>query len=297
MAGGLAILKTRVWQDVYLGEVAPDGASMTAPHRFTLDNRGSDPNGWTQDSKALIFQSKRSGRSGIFRQNVNENIAAAIVQGPEDDRDATLSPDGSWVLYVKSNPPGPAAPPSPERLMRRPVGGGSPETILEEPAGMSWEYGCPLKRGSSCVLSQKEGNDFVFYALDPVRGMGERLGKIEAAQAGFTGWNISPDGSCLAVVRGEDKYNGRIDLLTLPDRGWRQVSVEPGWGHLQSIAWAAHGRGFFVTSWLPDSFNLLQVSLTSKVKPLLRNGHRQFMHGPLPSPDGRYSNVWMLENF
>ena len=50
----------------------------------------------------------------------------------------------------------------------------------------------------------------------------------------------------------------------------------------------------------------LYVSLAGKVKPLARNGHRQWMGKPLPSPDGKYlayeaytadSNVWMLENF
>jgi hypothetical protein len=46
--------------------------------------------------------------------------------------------------------------------------------------------------------------------------------------------------------------------------------------------------------------------LAAKVNPLLRNGHRQFMSNPLPSPDGKRlayqgqttdSNVWMLQNF
>jgi hypothetical protein len=87
---------------------------------------------------------------------------------------------------------------------------------------------------------------------------------------------------------------------------WHEVSVEPGFDELQSVAWAADGRGFFVTSWLPDSFDLLYVTPTGQVKPLLRNGHRQWMVNPLPSPDGKYlayqgqtsdSNVWMLEGF
>jgi hypothetical protein len=42
------------------------------------------------------------------------------------------------------------------------------------------------------------------------------------------------------------------------------------------------------------------------VNPLVRNGHRQRMYNPLPSPDGKHqaiqvqtwdSNVWMLEGF
>jgi len=113
------------------------------------------------------------------------------------------------------------------------------------------------------------------------------LGKIEAAPTGFTGWNVSPDGSGVAVVRGDDKYNGRIDVLTLSNHGWHQVPVEPVWRHLQAIAWTADGKGFFVTSWPPDSFNLLHATLAGKVRPLLRN-HRQWMHNSRPSPDGKY---------
>jgi hypothetical protein len=57
---------------------------------------------------------------------------------------------------------------------------------------------------------------------------------------------------------------------------------------------------------LPDSFDLLHVTLDRKVNPLVRNRHRQWMANPLPSPDGKYlafqaqtwdSNVWMLEGF
>jgi eukaryotic-like serine/threonine-protein kinase len=301
----LAFLRTRVWSDVYLGQLAPGGASMKAPHRLTLDNRGSDPNSWTQDSEAVIFQSNRSGRSEIFRQGVKENVPEVIVQGAGDQHDAVLSPDGAWLLYVESNP-AVVGTPAPERLVRRSVAGGSSERVLQEPEGTSWEYRCPQSLGSSCVLSQREGSDVVFYSLDPVGGKGGQLGRLEAAQSGFTGWNISPDGSRLAVVRGEDKYNGQIELLTVTDRAWHELHVDPAWGHLQSIAWAADGRGFFVTSWLPDSFNLLQVSVAGRVKPLLRNAHRQWVHNPLPSPDGKYlafgaetwdSNVWLLESF
>jgi WD40-like Beta Propeller Repeat len=220
------------------------------------------------------------------------------------------------MLYVESTPTTPGAPPAPQRLMRRPAAGGSPEMVLEEPLGMScacWleyrqgDYGCPLKPGPACVLRQQEGKDFVFYSLDPVRGKGEQLGKIQASASGLlAGWSISPDGSRLALVRGEDKYKGRIDMLTFSDRAWHEVPVEPGWGILQTIAFAPDGRGFFVTSYLPDSFNLLRITLNGRVKSLLRNAHRQWMINPLPSPDGKYlafqaqtwdSNVWMLEGF
>jgi Tol biopolymer transport system component len=303
----LSFLKSRVWGDVYLGELSPDGASMKPPRRFTLDNRGSWPNDWTRDSKAILFGSTRNGKWEIFRQGVNENVAEAVVQGPREDGGARLSPDGAWMLYVEWTRATPGAPPSPWRLMRRPAAGGSPEMVLEEPAATQsrWDYRCPLKPGSPCVLGQKEGKDYAFYSLDPVRGKREQLGKIEVSSAESIGWNVSPDGSCLALVSSFE-YHGRIEVLTLREHAWHEVSGGPGWGDFQSIAWAADGKGFFVTSWLPDSFNLLHVALNGQVQPLARNGHRQWMANPLPSPDGKYlafqaqtndGNVWMLEGF
>src|SRR5262249_33604730 len=154
---------------------------------------------------------------------------------------------------------------------------------------------------SQCVLGRQEGKDFVFYSLDLVRGKGEPLGKIQVTYGYFPGWSVSPDGSRLALVRGEDKYKGRIDVLTFSDRAWHEVPVEPAWGLLQSIAWAAAGNGFFVTSNLPDSKNLLHITLNGKVQPLLHYDRRQWMINPMPSPNGKYlafqattwdSNVW-----
>jgi DNA-binding winged helix-turn-helix (wHTH) protein len=303
----LSFLKNYSWSDVYLGELAPGGRSMKRPRRFTLDNRGSNPTSWTRDSRAIIFRSGKSGKSEIFKQSLNETIAEAVARSSGKDCDiAMLSPDGFWMLYRESAPILPGVPASPSRLMRRPVAGGSPEMVLEEPGDLSWDYRCPVKPSSSCVLSRHEGKDLVFYRLDPTRGRGEPLGKIEVAPTRVAEWNIAPDGSRLALVGGMDMYQGRIEVLTFRDHAWREVSVETGWGIFQSVSSTADGEGFFVTSWLPDSFNLLHVTPAGKVSPLLRNAGVQWMFDPLPSPDGKhlaflaetyYVNVWMLENF
>ena len=301
----LAFVKELYWNDVYVGELGPDATSMKTPRRFTLDNRGSSPQSWTTDSQAILFDSNRNGRSQIYRQGLHENIAEAIVQGPENYGDEVVSPDGAWMLYREWTQTEPGAPRSPRRLMRRPVGTGSPEMMLEEPAAVKLSYWCPVRPGSPCVLGQREGKDLVFYPLDPVRGKGSQLGKIEVSETPYAWWNISPDGSRVALVD-EAKYGGKIKVLTLSDHAWHEVSVEPGWGYLQSIAWAMDGKGFFATVWRPDSFNLVYITSAGKVKPLVRNGHRQWMVNPLPSPDGKYpafeaqtwdANVWMLENF
>jgi eukaryotic-like serine/threonine-protein kinase len=294
-----------------LSELGPDGASLKAPRRLTLDNRGSgltpgsNLDGWTLDSRAVLFNSGRNGRLQIFRQGIDENIAQAIVHGPENYNQAGITADGRWLLYKEFADAAPGAPPVPHRLMRRPAGGGPAEMVLEEPARKDWGYECPRKTGSSCVLGEQEGQQEIFYSLDPVRGKGRQLGKIEVSDFGYWGWALSPDGSRLVLADG-DKHRGRVELLNLSDDAWHELAVEPEWGNLQSIAWAVDGKGFFATVWRPESFNLVYLTLAGKVNPLLSNSHRQWMLGPLPSPDGRYlafqaetsdSNVWMLENF
>jgi serine/threonine protein kinase/Tol biopolymer transport system component len=304
----LSFQKTREWDDVYLGELSPDGAAVKPPRRFTLDNRGvRSLDSWTSDGQAILFSSDRNGKAEIFRQGLRESVGETLVQGADDNYGAALSPDGSWVLYVESYPTMRGGS-SPERLMRRPAGGGTPEKVLEGPAGLKCVYRCPPKPGSQCVLALQEGKDRVFYSLDPLRGKGEQLGKMPATPPSLDDWGISPDASRLALVD-YVKYKGRIEVLTLADHSWHEVPVEPGWGNLQSMAWATGGKAFFVTSLLPDSelrFNLLYVTLDGKVKPLLRNTRRQWMINPLPSPNGKYlafdaqtvdSNVWMLEGF
>jgi eukaryotic-like serine/threonine-protein kinase len=301
----LAFLKQHYWQDLYLGELGPDGASMKPPRRFTLDNRGSFLNGWTRDSQAILFSSLRNGKWEVFKQGLNDSVAEAVVEAPGQGYRAGISPDGAWRLYTEAGPSAPSATASPWRLMRRPVGGGSAEMVLEEPGGLEWGYWCPQKSGSPCVLDQLEKDQRVFYSLDPVRGKGDRLGMLEVGAARWFSYGISPDGSRLAAID-EVEHGGRIEVLSLSDRAWHEIALDPGWGELQSIAWAADGKGFFVDSVRPDSFNLLYVTLTGKVKPFVRNGHRQWMFGPIPSPDGKWlayraqtwdSNVWLLEGF
>jgi eukaryotic-like serine/threonine-protein kinase len=303
----LSFLKIDDWDDVYLAGLTPDGAQMKYTRRFTLDDRGIESlDGWTPDRQAILFSSNRNGRTQVFRQSVKESIPETLLQGNVDYRRATFSADRSWILYVESASSTPAAP-SPQRLMRRGVAGGPPEVVLEEPRTVDWDYRCPQARGAPCILSQRAGKDLVFYSLDPTRGKGEELGRVEADPYIIARWDVSRDGSRLALVRPLQNRPG-IEVLNLQEHTWRDIPVEPPWAaHLQSIGWAADGESFFATYWLlPNSFNLLHITLDGKVDPLFSNGHDQTIMNPMPSPDGKYvafegrtmdSNVWVLENF
>jgi hypothetical protein len=108
------------------------------------------------------------------------------VESPGDNDQAWLSPDGSWMLYAEWNRDTPEAPPSPSRLMRRPVAGGSSEMVLEEPAGMDWNYICPPTAGAGCVLIQFEGRDTFSIGLMLPVAKGSGLGPSKQGLARFS---------------------------------------------------------------------------------------------------------------
>jgi WD40 repeat protein len=145
-----------------------------------------------------------------------------------------------------------------------------------------------------------EGAHLVFASLDPLRGKGVEVGRIECPDC-WNSWNISPDGSSLALVTD----TGQINVFSIRSRRWHQITLEPRWKVLQYVAWGADGKSLYATCWSADSFDLIHVTLTGKVTPVFHNGHRLWMANLAPSPDGKYlafeagtsdSNVWLLEN-
>jgi Tol biopolymer transport system component/tRNA A-37 threonylcarbamoyl transferase component Bud32 len=310
----VAFIKRQNHEDVYVGELDQGFGALRTPRRLTLDNHDSFPEAWTHDNRSLLFTSNRNGERELYRQGLNASVPERIVSSTAGwiGLGDGLSPDGSWVLYWQYEHRDGRALPSWGRLMRQPASGGPPETVLDLPYSVAVlsDVSCPQKLGNPCLLNDWEGKDLRFYAFDPVRGKGDSLGKIEMGLHGGSSWGVSRDGSQLAVVDPslDSRHKDRIEILSLSksNRDWHEIAVEPGWGQFQSVAWAADGKGFFLTTWLPKSFNLVHVTLTGKVQLLLSNAHRQWMTRPLPSPDGKYlafqaqtsdSNVWLLENF
>ncbi|MFZ1134517.1 MAG: hypothetical protein WAN69_06205, partial [Candidatus Korobacteraceae bacterium] len=116
---------------------------------------------------------------------------------------------------------------------------------------------------------------------------------------------VSLDGSRLALVD-QEKYGGTIEALTIQDGAWREVSLKPSGERLTSVGWAADGKGFYVTGYGLNSYDLLHVTPAGKTQPLMRTGRRQWFVLPRPSPDGKHlafdtqtfdSNVWIIDSF
>jgi hypothetical protein len=167
------------------------------------------------------------------------------------------------------------------------------------------------------VLAERsvDHSQLVFTTFDPSRGRGQvvaRFDTVPTADAEYA-WDISPDGACIAILR---RSEGSVDLLSLAGHPPQRV-VAKDRNSFQTVAWAADGRGLFVSALTKEGSAILQLDLKGNARLLKRfdgivqAGNEPFMGGSstawaLPSPDGRHlaicswnisANMWMLENF
>jgi len=166
------------------------------------------------------------------------------------------------------------------------------------------------------VVSEPSAKQQVIYAVDPVKGKDRKpLYTGPPANPGQdSNWDVSPDGSNLAFIRGDaQKKAFQIQIRPVAGGTGRELNIS-GWDNAPFIRWAADGKGWYVTaSSAPDAghaitssasaWTLLKVDLTGKTQPLIQGST---WADAIPSPDGRHvammgrllaRNVWMLENF
>jgi eukaryotic-like serine/threonine-protein kinase len=294
----LVFQKSLAQYDVYVGRLDADGRLQT-PRRLTLDERNDHPLSWTPDSTAVIFDSDRSGRSGIYKQGLEQDQAEPIAVGPEMNSDGRVSADGSWILYRSM----PTADSPRYRLMRVPISGGAPHVIMELD---SWSgFSCPLMAGAPCLVMETTADrkQFVLSSFDPIRGKLRELFKVSAGPDAALNYMISPNGSQIARQK-TDPRESRIQLLSLSGRVEAEIDLK-GWTNLNSMDWAPDGKSLLIGSSGPAGSTLLRVDLKGHVQPLLTvRGSDQTW--AIAAPNGQYlaigkqtidRNVWMLENF
>jgi eukaryotic-like serine/threonine-protein kinase len=317
----LALVRNYDQSDVYVGELAANATRLNAPRRLTADDRIDWPGGWTRDSKAILFYSDRLGTLDLFKQTVGGK-PDVLFKSSDEKRQPQLSPDGNWILYLAwpTAPPANAAPAG--KVMRIPVSGGPPQTALDVtgyPGSVrtprefgEWDtatlttlgqpdFQCPPKAGSLCVLSEGSAGRVAFSTFDPVQG---RIGDIATIDVkGSVSWDVSPDGSRLAVI--EADVNSRIRILPTKSGG-RSLEVPiKGFRTLGSLGWAAVGASLFVTGTAPEGGSIIRHVSFDGTSHVLYKVNAS-LERPLQSPDGRYlsfgqatsnSNVWTIQNF
>jgi hypothetical protein len=302
---------------IFIGKLGEHGDTLGAQHRLSSEERTEWPGGWSADSTSLLFQSDRTGNMNIFRQALGAPNAEPVATNPEDDRAPVFSPDGRWALYFAW--PRSADTVKVGRLMRTPIGGGSPGVVLETKGypGSAQTSGrvvlttntgqpafrCPSKAGVPCVLSEAESDAVAFSAFSPVTSAAKStMFRITAKDPNRVSWALSPDGSRIAYSE-NDLHSATVHIRELGSGVTHDISL-PGRAELTTIEWAADGKSVFTTHFAVDGSSILHVTLDGRYQQIHKVA--KDVETPRASPDGRYlafgevvsnSNVWLIEGF
>jgi serine/threonine protein kinase len=240
-------------------------AKMRAPvvgGRLTLSESNNIPSGWTADSKSVLFLSDRDGRLAVFRQGLDQDSPERLTSGPENYFSPRSSPDGSWILCQALRTVQGASPWTPTDVMRVPLSGGTPEFV----ARTTDDFHCARSPASLCLFNPPslDRKRLAFIASDPVRGGQREVMTIDIDPAGTYNWDLSPDGSRLAILNAGEQER-HIRILPIAGGAAQDVKVK-GWGALHSLDWAADGKGFFASTLSGQGATLLHIDLQGRAQ-------------------------------
>jgi serine/threonine protein kinase len=298
----LIAARSHTQSGIYIGDLAI-GSKVFTPHRFALDDWFNVVTAWTNDGKAVLFHSKRNGRWAIFKQNIDAKTPETLIAGPENYFTPIMSAQGE-LLYIASASPDRWEPGDTTiRLMRTPEQGGARSTLMMG----RYAIACGSLPSSSCVVSELKDRQLIFFHLDPVKGKGEEIGRLGGYQSSYPDWDLSPDGSRLAIADPVEQ-KGEIRILNLADR---RVTVLPvrgwKWQEVQHVKWAAGGKSLFAL--VEDASSHALISLDTNGNPRVLYeipAGAGWISSIVPSPDGRHlaftkrvyvNDVMLLEDF
>jgi DNA-binding winged helix-turn-helix (wHTH) protein/Tol biopolymer transport system component len=300
----VAFLRAWFHTTTMIGDIDSSHPGMFAhPRRMANEMEGEWPTAWTDDSRAVVFYSVKSGDTDIFQQPLDTESPNPVVTGPGEQLSAVLSPDGLWFIYMDVPRFQSFGLPNPVRLMKVPVSGGAPQLVLTSDGYRG--HACSRRPSNVCVISEQSPDGRVTLStFEPTgngayHGRGSKLLDLEEG----TDWAVSPDGSILALSKVDDH---QIQLRFVSLRGTTKSVINvKGWTKIASIHWAPDGRSLFITSCSPGACSLLQVDLQG-VAHLISQQPGAFQMWAVPSPDDRHlavfsasvsSDVWIAENF
>jgi len=307
----------RPHSSVYLADLQAGGTRITTPTRLTIEDSWNHPLAWTADSRTILFSSSRTGVDAIFKQTLGRDTAEPLIALSKSEglTGACLNPEGSWVYYaMSSNEGGPlestkimrdpvtdVRPAATNKIMRVPITGGSPQFVLT--ANIEEWPRCARSPSSLCAIAERtqDRKQLVFSAFDAVKGRGRELARSNTEASTNYHWDLSPDGTHIALLKHRD---ASVHILSLNGVAPRQI-ISKEWNTLSSVVWTADGKGLFVSSYTARGADMLHMDLQGNTRLLWEHPGGVELYG-VPSPDGRHlamrgwnveTNLWMMENF
>jgi WD40-like Beta Propeller Repeat len=179
---------------------------------------------------------------------------------------AAFSPDGKWIVFAEFA----GSPSHAIGIFSVPSSGGKPRQL--HTTGPVDEFHCSTSSTGSCVIRVTNGKkEFVFYALDPVQGVQQEVGRIPWEPTVLGDWSISPDGSTVAMAN-HDPENPGIQLIHLSPHRSIPPSTIPvlGFGEVREATWLPDAKGFFVETKTMTGYNLRQTPASEPYRNLGR---------------------------
>jgi Tol biopolymer transport system component/DNA-binding winged helix-turn-helix (wHTH) protein len=289
--GALAAVFKQGQQVVYVGAFRTSGPRLDDVRRLSLDDSIAYPHGWTADASAVLYESARAGHWQIYRQQLDHHDPDAILSMNGDEELPRLGPDHSSILFA-----GRSSPHASYGLFRVSLEGGPPVSV--DTKGPMDSFRCPLS-SKLCVLRTREAEESYTYSLlDPTSGKGARLIKTPWVWAAHGDWDVSPDGSQLAMISPLSPAP-EIRIVSLPSGKIRVIPVNIR-SRLIALNWAAGINGWFVAAATATGSDLFYVDAEGKTTLLRQTTASTWA---VPAPDGKKlafvdqdvdSNVWLL---
>jgi serine/threonine protein kinase len=300
----LVFLRSTDHASVFVGDLAGKENRLANSRQLTLDDNYNLPMAWTPDSREVIYSSQRASNWLMFRQALDPGSAPQPLT-PAADKNfyvARLSPDGAWIL-MEGKPIGSHK----IALYRVNLRGGPPQLLFNTEGFV--QFWCTNKAADFCVFGppSADKNELVIVAFNPLSGPGKELVRIPlevgtSANIGFDyGWQLSPDGSRIGIVK---RHGNQIRLVPLGGGQTRTIMTK-GYSDLLDLNWAMDSQSMFVSTLEPDGATVLHVDLNGDARRVWHQPQAVFTWG-LPSPDGRHlailgsnseANVWMIGDF
>jgi Tol biopolymer transport system component/DNA-binding winged helix-turn-helix (wHTH) protein len=298
----LLVEKLHIRQDIYVGELKENGTRLDAPRRLTFSDSQNFVLGWSPDSKAIFFQSDRTGAFQSYQQKLDQEDSELLtpIGGAVS---AVATPDGRSILYWSSQ-----GNTYPLRLMRLPLPQGAPQQVLEFPAGEVADFDCPQRAPSDCVLYRSEKDQWIFYELNPLQGLGREIKRFKLStpkERRLTTpkeFALSPDGMHFATLQG--RRSGKVIVLDLNNGEERIITLPARWA-VWGLSWTPDGKGMYLAT-QDKGYLMVRLSLDGKFRVLLDRGRDNWLGFPMTSRDSLHlafsqqvfeNNAWLLENF
>jgi eukaryotic-like serine/threonine-protein kinase len=292
----------------YVADLEAGGKLLRNIRRFTLEE-DDNVRGWTADGKVMVAQNGYTW--SLYKRPIDSDTPEPIVSSVAGGAllEGATTPDGKWYIG-RIWPDGESIehPTIPFPILRIPLAGGTPETILQ--LSRHGTVSCALPPSNTCVLAEQseDRKQMIVSILDPIKGRGSELMRFdfdrELGALEVPICFISPDATRLAIARSS---KSPLEIRSLHGQLIRKIPYQSV-GEWIWLNWSADQKGFFATRKGQSGNELLYLDFQGKTSSLRKCVGASLGGGceGLPSPDGRRlaivdidlsNNMWMMENF